>query len=63
MNVEGSADARFAPVRDCFAEVLGAQAGTGAAFAAWCDGQLVVDLWGGHADLGRRRLRDARTLA
>jgi hypothetical protein len=45
-------------VQDCFAEVVG-----GAAFAAWCDGRPVVDLWGGHADLGRRRLRDARTLA
>jgi hypothetical protein len=55
MDVQGFADARFAPVRDCFAGILNAQAGTGAAFAAWCDGRRVVDLWGGHADQGRGR--------
>ena len=55
MEVQGLADGRFGLVRDCFAEILAAQAGTGAAFAAWCDGRLVIDLWGGYADLGRRR--------
>ena len=54
MSVEGHVDARFGPVRECFTEVVGGQAGTGAAFAAWCDGRLVADLWGGHADLARR---------
>ena len=53
MGIEGHADARFSPVRDCFAEVIGGQAGTGAAFAAWCDGRLAVDLWGGPARRGR----------
>jgi CubicO group peptidase (beta-lactamase class C family) len=52
MGIEGHADARFGPVRDCFAEVIGGQAGTGAAFAAWCDGRPVVDLWGGPARPG-----------
>jgi CubicO group peptidase (beta-lactamase class C family) len=55
MDAEGVADGRFGPVRECFAEILAAQLGTGAAFAAWCDGRLVVDLWGGYADAGRRR--------
>jgi len=55
MEVQGHADGRFGPVRQCFAEILAAQPGTGAAFAAWCDDRLVVDLWGGHADLGRCR--------
>src|SRR6516225_10301307 len=55
MEVQGFADGRFGPVRQCFAEILAAQPGTGAAFAAWCDDRLVVDLWGGYADLGRRR--------
>jgi CubicO group peptidase (beta-lactamase class C family) len=54
MHVGGSVDARFAAVRDEFAGVLNAQRGTGAAFAAWCDGRLVVDLWGGHIDVSRR---------
>ena len=62
MEVQGFADGRFGPVRQCFAEVLAAQPGTGAAFAAWCEGHLVVDLWGGYADAGRRRLWDAGSL-
>jgi len=62
MGVQGHVDARFGPVRECFTEVVGGQAGTGAAFAAWCDGRLVADLWGGHADLGRRRPWDASSL-
>ncbi len=55
MNVPGFADARFGPVRECLAGIVAAQPGTGAAFAAWHDGQLVVDLWGGYADAERRR--------
>jgi CubicO group peptidase (beta-lactamase class C family) len=55
MEVQGFADAMFAPVRDCFAGILGQQPGTGAAFAAWCEGRRVVDLWGGYADRGRTR--------
>jgi CubicO group peptidase (beta-lactamase class C family) len=61
MEVQGFADGRFGPVRQCFAEILAAQAGTGAAFA-WCDGRLAVDLWGGYADPGRRRLWEAGSL-
>jgi CubicO group peptidase (beta-lactamase class C family) len=55
MGIQGTADARFEPVRECFAEVVRGQAGTGAAFAAWCDGRFVADLWGGWADQGRTR--------
>jgi CubicO group peptidase (beta-lactamase class C family) len=55
MDVQGFADARFGPVRDCFAEVVRAQPGTGAGLAAWCDGRLAVDLWGGYADVARSR--------
>ena len=62
MEVQGFADARFGPVRDCFAGVIDAQPGTGAAFAAWCDGRLVVDLWGGHADAGLQRNWQADSL-
>ena len=55
MDVNGTADPRFSPVRECFADVVGGQVGTGAAFAAWCDGALVADLWGGWADRGLTR--------
>jgi len=62
MQVQGFADGQFGPVRECFAEIVAAQPGTGAAFAAWCDGRLVVDLWGGYADAGRRRAWEAGSL-
>jgi CubicO group peptidase (beta-lactamase class C family) len=52
VDVRGHADPRFAAVRQCFAAVLDAQRGPGAAFAASCDGRLVVDLWGGQAGPG-----------
>jgi CubicO group peptidase (beta-lactamase class C family) len=62
MSVDGHVDARFDPVRQCFTEVVAKQTGTGAAFAAWCDGRLVADLWGGHADLARSRPWEASSL-
>jgi CubicO group peptidase (beta-lactamase class C family) len=62
MDVQGFADARFAAVRERFEEIIGGQAGTGAAFAAWCDGQRVVDLWGGHADRAGTRPWQADSL-
>jgi CubicO group peptidase (beta-lactamase class C family) len=55
MDVQGFADGGFRAVRECFADIVRAQPGTGAGFAAWCDGRLVADLWGGHADAERRR--------
>jgi CubicO group peptidase (beta-lactamase class C family) len=55
VDIQGQVDARFEPVRECFAEVVRGQAGTGAAFTAWCGGRVVADLWGGWADQGRTR--------
>jgi CubicO group peptidase (beta-lactamase class C family) len=46
----GTVDPGFESVREAFRDVVAAQAGTGAALAAWYDGQWVVDLWGGSAD-------------
>jgi CubicO group peptidase (beta-lactamase class C family) len=50
VEIGGTVDRRFVPVRDVFETVLASQHGTGAAVAAWCDGAWVVDLWGGTAD-------------
>jgi CubicO group peptidase (beta-lactamase class C family) len=57
MEVQGSVAERFEPVRECFAEIVSAQAGTGASAAAWADGHWVVDLWGGYADADAARSR------
>jgi hypothetical protein len=64
MEVGGTVDRRFAPVRDAFETVLASQRGTGAAVAAWCDGTWVVDLWGGAADAaGTRPVADRQRRA
>lgn len=55
MEIQGSVAAPFAAVRDAFADVLGEQPGTGAAFAVWRDGEWLVDLWGGYADAAHTR--------
>jgi len=62
MDVQGFVAAGFEPVRECFAEILGRQPGTGLAFAAWSDGRWLADLWGGYADLGRHRPWQAGSL-
>ena len=55
MTVSGTIDPRFAVVGEALAEVVENQAGTGAAVAAWYDGEWVIDLWGGWADAARTR--------
>jgi CubicO group peptidase (beta-lactamase class C family) len=65
VDVGGYVRPGFEPVREVFASVLAAQAGTGATAAAWRDGEWVVDLWGGpaSADGGRRWQADSLTQA
>ena len=56
VDVGGSVERRFEPVREVVAELLSGQRGTGSAVAAWWDGAWVVDLWGGlAAAAGTRR--------
>lgn len=52
-DVRGTTDPAYVAVRAVFAEILGRQTGTGAAFAVWRRGELVVDVWGGWADAAR----------
>jgi CubicO group peptidase (beta-lactamase class C family) len=51
--VEGRCDARFAPVREIFEQSFASGEEIGAAIAFCLDGELVVDLWGGHCDFAR----------
>ena len=62
IEVAGTADTRFAPVRDLFAQIVAAAVGAGASLAVWCDGRRVIDLWGGYVDAGHRRPWDSRSL-
>lgn len=52
----------FEAVGDAFAANFAAGLDVGASFAVVRNGQLVVDLWGGHTDKARTRLVDRDTL-
>src|SRR5262245_24349326 len=54
-GVRGVCAPAFEPVRAALGEILVAGAEVGAALAVAIDGELVVDLWAGHADGERTR--------
>jgi CubicO group peptidase (beta-lactamase class C family) len=51
--VHGHCDARFDKVADALADELARGNEVGAAIAVDIDGELVVDIWGGHADAAK----------
>lgn len=51
--VHGSCDVRFAQVAEALTDELTNGGEVGAAIAIDIDGELVVDIWGGHADAAR----------
>jgi len=55
MNVEGTCDPRFTPVREAFRENFASRGELGAAVTVTTEGKSVVDLWGGLADKVTRR--------
>ena len=55
VTIKGTCDARFARVREAFADNFASRRETGASVALALDGRLVVDLWGGWADKARTR--------
>lgn len=65
MTVQGDVARGFEPVRDAFAanfERTGDYAEVGAALCVYRRGEMVVDLWGGHADAARSKPWAADTL-
>jgi CubicO group peptidase (beta-lactamase class C family) len=50
VTVHGTVRAGFEPVRDAFAANFAKGLELGAAFAAYQDNELIVDLWGGYAE-------------
>ncbi|MDL9948425.1 serine hydrolase domain-containing protein [Gordonia sp. ABSL11-1] len=52
-EVRGDTDPRFDSVRDALAEQLASGEELGAAIAVDIDGEVVVDIWGGHRDAAR----------
>jgi CubicO group peptidase (beta-lactamase class C family) len=60
--IHGQCAEGFAPVRDAFAANFAAGREVGASFAATIDGELIVDLWAGHADAARTRAWERDTI-
>ncbi|MCR5878183.1 serine hydrolase domain-containing protein [Phenylobacterium sp. J367] len=63
VEISGFAPARFSAVKDAFAASFAAGEELGARFTLVEAGEVVIDLWGGHADRARTRPFDERTLA
>ena len=61
--VSGTCVPRFESVRRAFEANFAGGIEVGAAVAVWVDGELVVNLWGGHSDSRRRRPWREDTLA
>ena len=55
VDIEGRCDERFAEVREAFRANFDEGLDVGASTAVFADGELVVDLWGGHVDPERTR--------
>jgi CubicO group peptidase (beta-lactamase class C family) len=62
VEISGAAPARFAAVTDAFADNFARGEELGARFTLVEAGEVVLDIWAGHADRARTRLFDARTL-
>src|ERR1700757_4219856 len=63
VDIPGSCAPGFERVRDAFHENFALRNEVGAAVAAWVDGDLVVNLWGGTADAAGSRPWRQNTLA
>ena len=63
MQIEGTIDARFEPVRDAFRTNFARHGEVGAAVTVIVDGKTVVDIWGGLADRASERPWTRDTMA
>lgn len=63
VTIEGTCAPGFDKVRDAFEQNFAERNDVGAAVAAWVDGDLVVNLWGGTADSDGARPWQEDTLA
>lgn len=62
VEISGTAPARFAAAKDAFAANFAAGEELGARFTLVEAGEVVLDIWAGHADRAQTRPFDARTL-
>jgi len=62
IEVHGACDARFSRVRDAFADNFSKRGEVGASLAVMLDGRMVVDIWGGSADVAGNRPWESDTI-
>jgi CubicO group peptidase (beta-lactamase class C family) len=62
IETHGVCDERFRAVEHAFAENFPTYGEVGAALAVMVDGEMVVDLWAGHADAARTRAWERDTI-
>jgi CubicO group peptidase (beta-lactamase class C family) len=55
VEVNGFCDEKFASVREMFASSIDEEQDLGASFALTLDGEMVIDIWGGHLDAERTK--------
>jgi CubicO group peptidase (beta-lactamase class C family) len=60
--ISGHVAPDFGPVREVFEANFAADEELGAGFSAYLDGELIIDLHGGHADRRKERVWDAQTI-
>jgi CubicO group peptidase (beta-lactamase class C family) len=63
IEVSGTCDPKFADVKSAFAKNFEKEGDRGAALAVMRGGKLVVDLWGGHADVAGKKPWAKNTIA
>src|SRR3990172_6048230 len=62
IEIHGICDEKFTRVRDALAENFATHGEVGAALAVMVDGEMVVDLWAGHAAAAQSRAWERDTL-
>ena len=53
-EIHGFCDDKFTPVRDVLAQSIDQGEDLGASFAVTIDGEMVVDIWGGHVETNKK---------
>ena len=62
IDIHGTVDAAFSPVRDAFRANFEDHGEIGASLCVYADGKPVVDIWGGFADAARTRAWEHDTI-
>jgi CubicO group peptidase (beta-lactamase class C family) len=62
VEVEGFCDEKFASVRELFTSNIDEDLDVGASFALTVDGEMVIDIWGGHLDTDKTQAWQENTI-